>query len=62
MALEFPFVGMSATHGIFTSPGGVAYVEGTLTLDYARVRCIADIDLATLEGKGHLEKVDTVSA
>ncbi len=27
-------------------------------LDYVKVRCIADIDLAMLEGKGHLEKVE----
>lgn len=40
---------------------GAAHVEGDLTLDYVRVRCIADIDLAALEGKGHLEKVGAVS-
>jgi uncharacterized protein YbdZ (MbtH family) len=41
---------------------GTAHVEGDLTLDYVRVRCIADIDLAALEGKGYLEKVGAVSA
>lgn len=41
---------------------GAAHVEGDLTLDYVRVRCIADIDLAALDGKGHLEKVGAVSA
>jgi hypothetical protein len=30
---------------------------GDLTLDYVRVTCIARIDLATLEGQGHLEMV-----
>jgi len=30
---------------------------GRLTLDYVKVRCIADIDLLTLDGKGHLERV-----
>lgn len=43
----------------FDNGGGTVHVEGSLTLDYVKVRCIADIDLATLEGKGHLEKVET---
>ena len=37
---------------------GPIHVEGGLTLDYVKVKCIADIDLATLEGKGHLVKVE----
>jgi uncharacterized protein YbdZ (MbtH family) len=41
----------------FDQESGTAHVEGNLTLDYVKVRCIADIDLATMEGKGHLEKV-----
>jgi len=41
----------------FDNGSGAVHVEGNLTLDYVKVRCIADIDLATLEGKGHLEKV-----
>jgi uncharacterized protein YbdZ (MbtH family) len=43
----------------FDHGSGTVHVEGNLTLDYVKVRCIADIDLATLEGKGHLEKVET---
>jgi hypothetical protein len=31
-------------------------VVGDLTLDYVRVTCVARIDLATLEGEGHLER------
>jgi hypothetical protein len=30
-------------------------VVGDLTLDYVQVTCVARIDLATLEGEGHLE-------
>jgi hypothetical protein len=30
-------------------------VVGDLTLDYVHITCIARIDLATLEGQGHLE-------
>jgi uncharacterized protein YbdZ (MbtH family) len=42
----------------FDKGSGKVHVEGNLTLDYVRVRCIADIDLATLEGEGRLEKVE----
>ena len=38
----------------FENGAGAVHVEGTLTLDYVPVRCIADIDLGTLEGQGHL--------
>lgn len=33
---------------------GITHVEGTLTLNYVNVRCVADIDLSTLQGIGHL--------
>lgn len=33
---------------------GSVHIEGTLVLDYTRVRCIADIDLTTFSGSGHL--------
>ncbi|MDM9379443.1 MbtH domain protein [Chlorogloeopsis sp. ULAP01] len=36
---------------------GKVHLVGNLTLNYVKVRCIADIDLETLEGKGHLEPV-----
>lgn len=42
----------------FENGKGMVHVEGELTLDYVRVRCVADIDLSTLEGKGHLVKVE----
>lgn len=42
----------------FESGTGPVHLEGGLTLDYVKVRCIADIDLATLEGKGHLVKAE----
>jgi uncharacterized protein YbdZ (MbtH family) len=46
----------------FENSNGTVHVEGGLTLDYVKVKCIADIDLATLEGTGHLEKVETQTA
>lgn len=33
---------------------GIAHVEGKLTLNSVHVRCIAEIELATLNGTGHL--------
>jgi uncharacterized protein YbdZ (MbtH family) len=42
----------------FENGTGTIHVEGGLTLDYVKVKCIADIDLSTLEGKGHLEKLE----
>jgi len=42
----------------FENGAGSVHIEGELTLDYVKVKCIADIDLNTLEGKGHLIKVE----
>jgi len=41
----------------FESGTGTVHLVGGLTLDYVKVRCIADLDLATLSGQGHLECV-----
>jgi uncharacterized protein YbdZ (MbtH family) len=41
----------------FDEGTGRVRVVGDLTVDYTKVRCIADIDLQSLEGAGHLEKV-----
>lgn len=42
------------TQANFAAATGMAHVEGTLTLNYVKVRCVADIDLSTLDGTGHL--------
>jgi uncharacterized protein YbdZ (MbtH family) len=42
----------------FEKGSGTIHIEGGLTLDYVKVKCIADLDLATLEGTGHLVKVE----
>lgn len=42
----------------FASATGSVHIEGTLTLNYVKVRCVADIDLATLSGTGHLVALD----
>jgi uncharacterized protein YbdZ (MbtH family) len=42
----------------FESGSGMVHIEGGLTLDYGKVKCLADIDLVTLEGTGYLVKVE----
>ena len=42
----------------FLNQKGQVHIVGNLTLNYVKVRCIADIDLATLDGKGHLEPIE----
>ncbi len=44
----------------FEQATGVVHVEGTLTLNYVKVRCVADIDLATLRGTGRLVVLEEV--
>jgi len=44
----------------FAEATGIAHVEGTLTLNYVKVRCSADIDLSTLSGTGHLVVLEEV--
>ena len=46
----------------FEGGTGMIHVEGELTLDYVRVRCIADVDLTTLEGTGHLTRAKALEA
>lgn len=46
----------------FDEGTGKIRLVGGLTLDYTKVRCIAEIDLVTLEGVGHLEKVQEAGA
>ena len=50
------------TGGNFDEGTGKVRLVGGLTLDYVKVRCIAEIDLKTLEGVGHLEKVAEAGA
>ena len=41
----------------FENGKGSAHLEGSLILDYVKVKCIADIDLTTLQGTGCLVKI-----
>ncbi len=42
----------------FKTGVGNLHIEGTCTLDYEKVRCIADIDLSTRTGKGFLKIIN----
>lgn len=44
----------------FDQGTGTAHVEGTLTLNYVKVRCVADINLTTLHGTGRLVALEEV--
>jgi hypothetical protein len=50
------------SHANFAQGSGTAHIEGTLTLNYVKIRCIADIDLSTLNGTGHLVVLEEVHA
>jgi hypothetical protein len=41
---------------------GSVHLVGELNLDGVPVRCVADIDLATVEGRGHLEILEEAAA
>ena len=45
----------------FEHQSGIAHLVGELILNYVSVRCIAEIDLNTLKGKGHLEPIAELS-
>lgn len=42
----------------FEQQTGKVHLVGNLTLNYVKVRCVADIDLETLAGVGHLEPIE----
>lgn len=45
----------------FESQTGRVHLVGNLTLNYQKVKCIADIDLQTLTGQGHLEPIEEIT-
>jgi hypothetical protein len=45
----------------FEHGSGTVHVEGSLILNDDPVRCIADLELATLKGTGHLVVVEEVA-
>jgi hypothetical protein len=45
------------SHADFDAGKGRLTLVGSLTLDYVKVRCIADVELPGLVGHGHLETI-----
>jgi hypothetical protein len=45
----------------FGERSGLVHLVGNLVLDYTKVRCVADIDVASLEGEGYLEILENES-
>lgn len=43
------------TRADFDGESGQVKLVGSLSLDWVKVRCVADIDLASLQGQGHVE-------
>lgn len=41
---------------------GTVHFAGNLSLDYVKVRCVADIDISKMEGTGHLEILEEEEA
>ena len=42
----------------FEKGTGKVHFEGALTLNYDKVRCVADISLRTMKGKGRLQLIE----
>jgi hypothetical protein len=42
----------------FDAPAGMVKLVGDVVLDYVSVRCIAEIDITTLKGRGHLVQME----
>lgn len=49
------------TQADFDHQNGRVHLVGELVLNFVRVQCIADIDLATLKGKGYLNPLAKLS-
>jgi hypothetical protein len=52
--LGFPLSNESSLNADFDNGTGTITVVGDLTLDYRRVRCVAEIELPSMSGTGHL--------
>lgn len=50
--------GTDRTQADFDNQSGGVHVEGSLTLDYVKVRCFANITLPSLAGTGYLRRVE----
>jgi hypothetical protein len=42
----------------FDNEKGLIHIEGAMTLNYEKVRCIADINIETMQGQGQLRIIE----
>ncbi len=42
----------------FENQVGTLHLVGGLTLNYVHVRCVAEVDLQTMQGRGRLERME----
>lgn len=42
----------------FDQSVGQVHLEGVLTLNYEKVKCIVDMDLSTMKGEGYLKSIE----
>src|SRR5215217_5854404 len=54
--------GVDLSRADFDNGSGMVHLEGGLTLNYVKVRCVADLNLETLTGTGHLVPVSDRAA
>jgi uncharacterized protein YbdZ (MbtH family) len=62
LSFELDKAACSFDKGDLDSGNGTVHLEGLLTLDYTKVRCVADVDLHTLDGTGRLIRLQAASA
>ncbi len=58
LGMELNFDACDLSKADFEKGAGTVHLEGALTLDSVSLRCIADIELETLAGQGHLVPVE----
>jgi hypothetical protein len=60
LGMELDKQASNQSNADFERQSGSVHLVGDLVLNYEKVRCLADINLATLQGEGYLEIVAAV--
>ncbi len=58
LGLKLDTVATNLDGADFTHSTGNVHLVGNLTLNYVRVRCVADVDLTLMAGNGQLEALE----
>lgn len=57
MGIRLDHDAVDTSNADFDAGEGTVHIEGTVTLNYVPVRCVADIDLSSFDGRGRLQPV-----